>query len=261
MGIDSRRPFYDEYAWAYDALIAPPSSQQCDFIVEMLSRRSVLPGARILDAGCGTGRHAVELARRGYIVTGVDISARLIAEAHQRLSGPSLSVSFAVGDILALPITREMDGILCRGVLNDLLDEACRREVFRSFARVLRPGGAVILDVREWEASARRKRVDPAFEKSVETIYGRLTFRSITQLEPQTRRLLVAERHTLGKNSEEVVSDYDFKMQCWTEEELKEHLTEAGFADILYFGAYDQTKSPGASDRLIAVASRRSASD
>jgi ubiquinone/menaquinone biosynthesis C-methylase UbiE len=257
MGDTARRPFYDEYAWAFDLLITPPLARQCDFIAETLSQRAVNSGARILDAGCGTGRQAVELARRGYNVTGLDMSAQLIVEAQKRINDPSLSISFIEGDILALASTPQYDGILCRGVLNDLLDETSRQEVFFSFARALRPGGALILDVREWEGTVNRKTSEPVFEKSVDTSRGKLTFRSRTRLDPQRRRLLVAERHTLLKDGVETVSTYDFKMQCWTQEELHRHLTEAGYESISYLGAYICSVLVGESDRLVCVATRR----
>jgi hypothetical protein len=65
----------------------------------------------------------------------------------------------------------------------------------------------------------------------------------------------------LWKDDVEVVSTYDFKMQCWSEEELQRYIFQAGFESILYFGAYDRTKAVGASDRLIVVASRVGVSD
>lgn len=252
----TRRPFYDEYAWAYDLLITSPLTKQCDFTIEMLTRRGIPSGARILDAGCGTGRHAVELARRGYIVTGLDASSQLIAEAHKRTIDPALSVSFAIGNILDFTSPPHHDGILCRGVLNDLLDEASRQQVFFAFARALRTGGALILDVREWETTIIRKTSEPVFEKTVDTNRGQLTFRSQTHLDLQTRRLLVAERHTLRKDDVETVSAYDFQMQCWTQDELRECLTRAGFENMEYFGAYDPVTMVGESDRLVCVASR-----
>ena len=67
-----------------------------------------------------------------------------------------MSVSFAVGNIMEQPAGR-YDAILCRGVLNDVVDDDSRAVVFASFARSLRPSGVLILDVREWEASAERK--------------------------------------------------------------------------------------------------------
>ena len=52
--------------------------QEIDFLVDALDLR---PGARVLDAGCGPGRHALELARRGIAVTGVDLSPDFVARA------------------------------------------------------------------------------------------------------------------------------------------------------------------------------------
>jgi 2-polyprenyl-3-methyl-5-hydroxy-6-metoxy-1,4-benzoquinol methylase len=250
------RPFYGEYAWAYDLIISQPVSQQCDFIEDALSRRGVINGGRILDAGCGIGSHAIELARRGYIISGIDLSPQFIMEAQRRTGDTPLPVTFDVGDILDLPAATASDAVLCRGVLNDLLDEVSRRAAFRSFANALRLGGVLILDVREWEATLRRKTLEPVFEKAVETPHGHLTFRSVTRLEHQTRRLLVSEQHTLQTQGVEKVSTYEFSMRCWTREELQEHLRKAGFATFEYFGAYDRVVPAGASDRMVCVASK-----
>jgi 2-polyprenyl-3-methyl-5-hydroxy-6-metoxy-1,4-benzoquinol methylase len=69
-----RRPFYSEYAWAFDVLIDRPVRKECAVIAGWLVEGGVVPGAKILDAGCGTGRYAIELARRGYLVDGLDLS-------------------------------------------------------------------------------------------------------------------------------------------------------------------------------------------
>jgi len=58
----SGRPFYGEYAWAFDFLIDRPAHQDCAAITAWFGERGVLPGAALLDAGCGTGRYASELA-------------------------------------------------------------------------------------------------------------------------------------------------------------------------------------------------------
>lgn len=250
------RPFYDEYAWAYDLIITQPVAKQCDFIEDALSRRGIVSSERILDAGCGVGSHAIELARRGYVVDGVDLSPQFIAEAHRRVTDAGLHVSFSVEDILELSAASLYDAILCRGVLNDLLDDASRRGVFRSFAGALRSQGMLMLDVREWDTTVNRKTQEPVFEKVAETPFGSLTFRSETRLEHQTRQLLVSEQHTLRNQNVETVSTYDFSMRCWTREELHECLTQAGFEAIEYFGAYEKNVSVGTSDRLVSCASK-----
>ena len=157
--------------------------------------------------------------------------------------------------MLTLPAGR-FDGLLCRGVLNDLLDGRGRDAALRSFAGALRRGGAVVLDVREWEASARRKIRGPVFEKTVETARGALTFRSETRVDPGTRSLLVSERHTLKEGGVEHVAAYDFRVRCWTREELESRMARAGFEGFEFFGAYDRAAPAGASDRLVCAAAR-----
>jgi SAM-dependent methyltransferase len=161
------RPFYGEFAWAFDLLIDRPVQKECSTIATWLVERRVLPGATLLDAGCGTGRYGIELGRRGYVVRGIDVSVDLLAQATRSLGGQSQQVSFAVGDILSLPTSR-YDAILCRGVLNDVVNEDARRSAFTSFGRALRGGGVLVLDVREWDATATRKAREPLFRKCVE---------------------------------------------------------------------------------------------
>ncbi len=249
------RPFYQEFAWAYDLIIAGPVHSRCDFWQHAVSQRGVPPGSNVLDAGCGSGSYAIELARRGYVVTGLDASAPLLAIARQKAAAACVCVAFQVGDIRNLPAKPRYRGILCRGVLNDIIDDAGRRDAFSSFARVLDRNGTLVLDVREWNGTALKKTKNPVFEKRVETDRGTLTFRSVTQLDHAARQLQIAERHCVEKNGEKTVAQYDFVMRCWTQEELHTHLTDAGFGSIAYFGDYDQDTAIGSTDRMVAVAS------
>jgi SAM-dependent methyltransferase len=217
-----------------------------------LIERGVRPGAALLDAGCGTGRYSIELSRRGYVVQGIDASPELIAEANRAAGTRSGSPSFTVANILALPANR-YDAILCRGVLNDLLEDSHRNDVFVGFAQALRPAGVLILDVREWEATALRKAREPLLRKSVSTDRGNLTFTSVTRLDTQNQRLLISEWHTLDDGREEHSYDYSFVMRCWTRDEVQFHLRTSGFTSIDWFGAYDPAIAPGRADRLVVV--------
>ena len=246
------RPFYGEYAWAFDLLIDRPVAKECAAIAGWLVECGVVPGATLLDAGCGTGRYAIELGRRGYAVEGVDQSPELIDVAKRSAIHRPRLVSFHVGDVLVLPEHR-YDAILCRGVLNDFVSTGSREAVFSSFARALRRGGVLILDVREWEATKDRKRREPLFRKSVDTNRGKLTFTSVTELDPERQQLLLSETHTLVNDDGEQTSDYRFVMRCWTKNELESLLERAGFRRAAYFGAYDPGILAGATDRLIGV--------
>jgi SAM-dependent methyltransferase len=250
----ARRPFYTEYAWAFDLIIDRPVRKECAAIAAWLVERGVRPGAAVLDAGCGTGRYSIELARRGYAVHGIDASEALIDVATES-NGQSPAASFTVVDILA-PADRRYDAVLCRGVLNDIVDDGGRDAAFDRFAEALGSGSVLILDVREWHSSAERKEREPVFRKRVATDRGELTFTSVTTLDSDRRQLLISEQHLLTGEGREQVSNYEFVMRCWTRDELQSRLTRSGFAQASYFGAYDLDVPAGTTDRLVVVAQR-----
>jgi SAM-dependent methyltransferase len=98
-----------------------------------------LPPADALDAACGTGRHSVYLAARGHRVIGVDSSPEMLARARVRVP----EADFKVGDLCALPLPDDhVDLITCALALTHVPD---LRPVMAEFARVLRPGGHVVL--------------------------------------------------------------------------------------------------------------------
>jgi SAM-dependent methyltransferase len=249
------RPFYGEFAWAYDYLIPRPVAAECAGIAATLLRRGLARGAAVLDAGCGTGRYVRELARLGYRVTGLDRSPELLAEARRAAEGSPAGPRFVLGDLLALPAAPPYDAILCRGVLNDFLEDAGRDAAFRAFTGALREGGILHFDVRDWEATAAARSDQPAAERQVQTPRGPLTFRTLTRLDPETRRILISEEHVLVAEGGETTARYQFAMRCWTREELAARLGRAGFAAIEYAPDY----APGTDargDRIIVTAAR-----
>jgi SAM-dependent methyltransferase len=86
------------------------TSQEVEFLVDALGLE---PGMRVLDAGCGPGRHALELARRGIDVTGVDLSPDFVALASEAAEAEGLSARFDVLDVRDLAFDREFDAVIC----------------------------------------------------------------------------------------------------------------------------------------------------
>ena len=100
-------------------------------------------GLRILDAGCGEGYMARELASRGADVLGVDSSANLIQAASALTSPDTSSPRFRVADVADLDdANSSYDLVLCNHLMNDLPDP---RGPIVEFARVLRPGGRIVI--------------------------------------------------------------------------------------------------------------------
>ncbi len=85
------------------------TAQEVAFLLELLD----LPaGARVLDVGCGPGRHAVELARAGLAVTGVDVSARFLDIAAEAARAAGVGASFFEVDARQMPFDDEFDAVV-----------------------------------------------------------------------------------------------------------------------------------------------------
>jgi hypothetical protein len=96
----------------------------------------------------------------------------------------------------------------------------------------------------------------PLFEKVVDVHGVRLTFRAVTRLDYETKRLWVTESHILERNDgTRTTSEYDFVMQCWTRDEPHHNLMSAGFGSLAYLRDYDASSPIGATDRIVATAS------
>ena len=109
--------------------------------------RYVTPPARILDAGCGVGRYTIPLAMREYDVTGVDISLFAITELDNVRLRRNMQMGLAAADIFHLPFRdNSFDAVVAFGVLQHLLEDE-RSTVLPEFARVLVPGGTLVIEV------------------------------------------------------------------------------------------------------------------
>jgi SAM-dependent methyltransferase len=249
------RPFYDEFGWAYDLLVPHPGGPSAPAVAEMLDASGVSPPASLVDAGCGTGGHALELDRLGFDVTAVDRAPALIEQARRKAGERGSRAHFVVADFLSWRPEKPCDAVLCRGVLNDLVDDRDRREAFLAFAAMLRPGGVLVLDVRDWDASQARYTRNPAHERVVELEgAGTLTFRSETTPDSGSRTLRVRERFLVEFAEQEVDFANDFEMRCWSAPELDALARTAGFRSPELTPNVEGTGARG--DRLVAVAVR-----
>jgi SAM-dependent methyltransferase len=110
--------------------------------VQFLERAlAISPGARLLDVPCGNGRHAIELAKRGCRVTGIDLAAEYIAEARSA----AVDVEWIEGDMCNLPWSETFDGAYCMGNSFGYLDHDAGAAFVRSIARALKPGGRFVI--------------------------------------------------------------------------------------------------------------------
>src|SRR5260370_35921975 len=113
---------------------------EVDFLVRALN---VDAGALLLDVPCGNGRRTIELAGRGYKMTGLDLSEEFIAEA--RATTP-LDVRWMRGDMRSLPWVSEFNGAYCFGNSFGYLAWEEARQFLAAVARALKPGARFVMD-------------------------------------------------------------------------------------------------------------------
>lgn len=145
------RAFFDAHAPEYEKNCFTKNTRaECDFLEEELA----LPkGAAILDVGCGTGRHSVELARRGYRMTGIDLSAGMLEQAKRSADAAGVDVEWIRADATKFDLPARFDAALglCEGAFgllgaaDDSLEQP--RAILRNIARALKPGAKAIFTV------------------------------------------------------------------------------------------------------------------
>ena len=122
--------------------------REVDFLIDVMDLE---PEASVLDVGCGTGRHSIELARRGYKVTGVDISEGMLKEAARRAEQAGVHVEWIRQDATKLKLDSCYDACICLcegafGLLNAGEDAATRDiSILRGIASHLIPGRPFLL--------------------------------------------------------------------------------------------------------------------
>ncbi len=135
---------FENYARTYDKeCFVQGTAGECDFIEQEIGHNKAL---KILDIGCGTGRHAIELTKRGYHVTGVDLSGSQLARAREKAKDAGLSIDFHEQDARDLSFNSEFDLaiMLCEGGFSLMETDEMNFAILKSAARALKARGKFI---------------------------------------------------------------------------------------------------------------------
>lgn len=152
--------FFNGHAPDYDGnCFTRNTLAEVDFLVAELG---LAAGAAILDIGCGTGRHDVELARRGYRVTGVDISAGMLAQAAEKARAAGVAATWIQADATRFVPPEPYDAVLCLcegafGLLGGGDDALAQpAAILRTAAAAMKPGAKCLFTVLNGFRMARQ---------------------------------------------------------------------------------------------------------
>ncbi len=233
------------------ALFGPDRWQKTPEAVDrLLPRLDLSPGSSILDLCCGPGRHALELTRRGYRVTGVDRTVAYLEEARRRAGEEHLEVEWVLEDMRRFARPGAFDGAInlftSFGYFEDQADDL---QVARNLCASLKPGGRLVMDMigkeclartfreRDWSWVDRDRNLLLLEERKLRPDWGWIE--STWTLIGENERRSETIRHRLYAGTE-----------------LATLLRTAGFAWVDIYGSLDGTPYDQTATRLVVVAGK-----
>lgn len=136
--------FNDDFIRTMAKITDAQIAREADFIEDSLG---VAKAAMVLDLGCGTGRHAIELTRRGYQVAGFDLSLAMLARAADEAQERNQKLNFLQGDMREMTFEDTFDGVYSWNTSFGFFEEEKNAHVVHLVHRSLRKGGQFLLDV------------------------------------------------------------------------------------------------------------------
>jgi len=138
---------FDAYAGYYDLLYADKDyASEAAYALELLANQGVRDG-RLLELGCGTGRHAEHFGSAGFRVHGIDLSVKMVERALERFGASPAGHRFEVGDVRTVQLGHEFDAVV--SLFHVISYQCSNSDLDRTFAIAaahLRRGGAFVFD-------------------------------------------------------------------------------------------------------------------
>jgi len=249
------------YAIHYDLLYSNRDVRcEVDFLERIFREYAPFPVRRVIDLGCGSGGHSVELARRGYEVLGVDLSEEMIARAREKASGLT-NASFMVADVRKLDFREEFDAaIAIYGVISYFTSDDELLDFLRSVRRSLRGGGCFVFDT--WSAlGVLEKRAyfempSTHFRKSGPMLAIKEEVWRIDALNQVSTAEISWSLMDMGSGSVDTMT-HELELRLFTPRELRHFLSDAGFDMVAMFEDYSGKPVTEDSPELTVVARAR----
>jgi SAM-dependent methyltransferase len=234
---------YDSFSANYDRFVNWPGrlSMELPFIQQQLRLVSLSQNGdvSILDAACGTGMHAIALAKLGVLAAGADLSAGMIQKARLNAQAEGLAVRFEAvgfGGLAALFGKHAFDAVLCLGnSLPHLLSLSDLAAALVDFAASLKPGGLLLIQNRNFDAvlSRQERWMEPQSHCEGRQEWIFLRFYDFLPNGLLSFNILTLQRENQAGWTQSVVES---KLYPLRQAELSQALAAAGFRDITLYG-------------------------
>jgi SAM-dependent methyltransferase len=209
--------FNDDFLRTSEKLTDEQIAREVDFIEDSLS---IEKHGAMLDLACGTGRHAIELARRGYEVVGFDLALAMLARAGDEAQDRDAKLNFVQGDMRDMTFEEQFDGVYCWNTSFGYFEEDRNAQVIDRIHRALKAEGRLLLDVANRDFLVRQSPSLAWFEGEGCVCMDEMSFDFITSRMRVKRTIMLDD----GRSRE-----IEYSMRVYSLHELGKLLHEHGF--------------------------------
>jgi glycine/sarcosine N-methyltransferase len=229
---------YDAFSTDYDRFVNWPGrlAVEMPFLEKRLKE---VEAQRVLDAACGTGMHAIALARLGFEVAGADLSAGMIARARANLEATEAHVQFeqaGFGELRRAYGGQSFDAVLCLGnSLPHLLTPGQLSAALTDFADCLKPGGLVLIQNRNFDAVMKKRErwMEPQTARAGQSEWVFLRSYDFDEDGLLTFNVVTLRREGANAWKQSVMAT---RLRPLLLDEMKSTLEAAGFESVTSFG-------------------------
>ncbi len=231
----------EEYLYFMEeSLRAEDTPAQVTFLEAALGAR---PPMKFLDLGCGHGRHANELARRGYEVLGIDLVEGFLEVARKDAEAAGLKVDYVRGDMGAFQAEPQFDRVVCLFDAFGFFDDMHQIRTLENVHRALKEDGLLLLDLRTREWMVRVPATAVLDKENGDMMVDRHHF------DLETSRFVDKRTYVRGGKAREVM----FSVRLWAYTEIRMILQTVGFSVEAVFGGFDGAPPSANKPRTLLV--------
>lgn len=255
---------YEKFAAYYDQIYHDKNYElECNFIISFFRKFGLSKGSKILDLGCGTGEHSVILGKKGFHMTGMDISEVALEIAKKKAQQMRINAKFIKRDMSDFKLAEKFDACISMfSSLCYLIEIVQFKKTLQAVKQHLKPGGLLIFDYWNGNAVVNER---PSTKVKIVKFGKRRIVRIATPKIDFPKQICEIEYHCIIIENHSVIDEFKevHKIRYHFPADITDNLKEAGFDVIKISPINDANSSEGINPYLgswyLAVIARKNA--
>jgi 2-polyprenyl-3-methyl-5-hydroxy-6-metoxy-1,4-benzoquinol methylase len=220
------------------------TEQEVGFITKILN---IPTSSDILDLYCGYGRHAIELAKQGFSVTGIDATQAFLDIATQKALEEQVPITFRLCDMRELDYSADFDAVINMFAAFGYFTDEENAEVLQRVARALRPGGLFLIDLlnREWMV-----------HNNLNRYWRHPSGEYVLSYKVELQHGVVTMKRVLINQVTETKTQYEFVLRAYSLPEMEAILGKSNLKVRATYGGFDCRHYDSEAPRMIILAQK-----